>query len=53
VVRSFNSFSQASLENAESRVWVGFHFRTSCMHGITQGNQVARWVLDNFLQPRQ
>jgi len=30
VVRSFSSFSQAAQECANSRVWIGWHFRTAC-----------------------
>jgi hypothetical protein len=53
VMRSFNSFSQAAAECASSRVWIGWHFRTACKDGLTQGRQVGHWVADEFLQPVQ
>jgi hypothetical protein len=51
VSRSYTSFSQAAKENANSRVWLGAHFRTACRHGLNQGKQVANYVVHHFLQP--
>jgi len=51
VFRSYGSFSQAVEENLNSRVWLGAHFRTACVHGFNQGKQVANYVLHHFLQP--
>ena len=51
VFRSYTSFSQAAEENANSRVWLGVHFRTACQHGLNQGKQVANYVTRHFLQP--
>jgi len=53
VMRSFNSFSQAAEECANSRVWIGWHFRTACKDGSTLGRQVGHWVSDEFLRPIQ
>src|SRR5262249_30092092 len=53
VMRSFNSFSQAAEECANSRVWIGWHFRTACKDGLTLGRQVGHWVADEFLRPIQ
>jgi hypothetical protein len=49
--RSYASFSQAAEENADSRVWLGVHFRTACRHGLNQGNHVANYLVHHFLQP--
>ncbi|MBI3798743.1 MAG: phosphatase PAP2 family protein [Deltaproteobacteria bacterium] len=51
VFRSYQSFSQAAVENMNSRVWLGAHFRTACRHGIKQGKQVAHYVMNHFLRP--
>jgi len=51
VVRSYESFSQAAIENMNSRVWLGAHFRTACKHGLEQGKQVAHYVVKHFLRP--
>jgi len=51
VFRSYDSFSHAAEENLNSRVWLGAHFRTACVHGFNQGKQVANYVLHHFLQP--
>ena len=49
VVRSFQSFSQALGEMGDSRVFIGFHFRTAVRVGARQGRQIGDWVCDNFL----
>ena len=51
VFRSYDSFSQAAEENLNSRVWLGAHFHTACVHGLNQGKQVGNYVLHHFLQP--
>ncbi len=51
VFRSYASFSQAAEENLNSRVWLGAHFRTACVHGFNQGKQVANYVIHHSLQP--
>ncbi len=51
VFRSYQSFSQAAVENMNSRVWLGAHFRTACRHGLNQGKQVAHYVMNHFLRP--
>ena len=48
-VRSFQSFSQALGEMGDSRVFIGFHFRTAVRVGARQGRQIGDWVCDNFL----
>ena len=39
--RSWTSFTQAELENAELRVMVGFHFRFACVTGVEVGRKVG------------
>jgi len=50
-IRSFNSFTQAADENADSRVRVGIHFRFACEAGQKQGDKVGEWTLNNHLKP--
>jgi uncharacterized protein (DUF3820 family) len=49
--RSFNSFSQAAAENADSRVVAGIHFRFSCEAGLELGRRVGEWTVANHLRP--
>lgn len=49
--RSFNSFSQAAKENAESRIMAGIHFRFSCDAGLKLGADIGSWTVDNHLKP--
>src|SRR2546426_6334 len=51
VFRSYESFSQAAQENANSRVWLGAHFRAACEDGLKQGKHVANYVVHHFLRP--
>jgi hypothetical protein len=50
VVHSYTSFSQAARENMESRIWIGYHFRTACRHGFNQGRQVGNYVFRHLLR---
>jgi hypothetical protein len=49
--RSFESFKQAADENADSRVMIGFHFRSACEAGQKLGDNVAKWTVDHYLKP--
>lgn len=51
ITRRFYSFSEAALENANSRVLAGIHFRAACVAGMEQGRKVGEYVLDNYFQP--
>jgi hypothetical protein len=51
ITRSFTSFSQAAREAADSRVYAGIHFRTSCEDGLVLGSKVARRTVALYLQP--
>lgn len=47
--RNFKSFSQAAIENADSRVYAGIHFRFSCDRGLELGKAIGNWILDHQL----
>src|SRR5215468_2247638 len=51
ITRSFTSFSQAAQEAADSRVYAGVHFRSSCRDGLAIGREIGAQTFDNFLQP--
>jgi hypothetical protein len=53
VVRSYDSFRALADEIDDSRIYIGFHFRTSVRHGANLGRQVGRWPLHRSLQPLQ
>jgi membrane-associated phospholipid phosphatase len=52
VERSFTSFSAAQKEATLSRIFAGVHFRSDLTTGTDLGEDVARFVLDHFLLPR-
>jgi hypothetical protein len=49
-VHTFSSFSQATDELNNARIFAGIHFRTAVEVGRAQGRQVAEYVLENSLQ---
>ena len=51
-LRRFNSFKEAANENADSRVRAGIHFRFACNAGQKLGDEVGKWTLRNYLNPR-
>ena len=51
VVRSYDSFQALADEIGDSRIYIGFHFRTSVRHGANLGRQVGHWTFHRFLQP--
>jgi hypothetical protein len=48
-LRSFASLSEAELENALSRIYLGIHWRVDITRGIEVGRRVADYVLKNGL----
>jgi hypothetical protein len=50
--RTFVSFSQAALENADSRVFAGLHFRFSCQRGLELGERIGDWTVEHHLKPK-
>jgi hypothetical protein len=51
VTRSFDSFSAAASEAGLSRIYAGVHTRVDHVAGLTLGNDVANFVLNNALLP--
>jgi PAP2 superfamily len=49
--RCWRSFTQAELENAESRVLVGFHFRFAIETGVSVGRKVGGFAARHALRP--
>jgi hypothetical protein len=49
--RSFESFTAAADENADSRVRGGLHFRFSCEEGQKLGRQIGRYAVETQLRP--
>jgi hypothetical protein len=52
VERSYTSFSQASVENSLSRIYVGSHFRNSVIEGEKQGRKIGKYVFRNNLREK-
>jgi hypothetical protein len=49
VTRSYTSFSQAAQENADSRVYLGVHWRFDQTEGQSLGRRVAEYVFANAM----
>ena len=49
--RTYDRFSDVAQDVANARIYEGIHFRFADDAGRKQGNQVANWVFNNFLQP--
>lgn len=50
--RSFSSFTQATSEIADARVFGGIHYRSSCVRGNALGRAVAEYVSNHALLRR-
>ena len=48
-IRSFESFLAASEEAAISRLYGGIHYRPAIDYGVTQGEQVGKYILENIM----
>jgi hypothetical protein len=51
VDRTYTSFTQAELENAESRVWMGVHYQFDADIGVASGESVGNDVFAETLVP--
>lgn len=49
--RTYKSLSDASRENALSRIYVGYHFRHASMEGEILGKKIGNWNATHSLQP--
>ena len=45
---AYASFSQAAQENADSRVWVGYHFPHASRTGLAHGDLIGRIVANDL-----
>jgi hypothetical protein len=50
--RSFANVWQAAVENADSRIFAGLHFRFSCDQGLDMGKKIGTWVHQTQLRPK-
>jgi hypothetical protein len=51
VSRTFASVADAAKENADSRIYIGYHFRHATVRGLQQGSQVGAYVASHVLLP--
>ena len=51
VVRHFESFYEAGMEDALSRIYGGVHVREACIDSFEMGLAVGNFVASNFFQP--
>ena len=51
VTRSFSSFSEAAVENGNSRIYIGFHFRHAVTEGLKLGGKIGRVAFTHYLRP--
>jgi hypothetical protein len=49
--RTYYSFSQASGENALSRIYLGIHFNFDAVEGIRSGDEIADYDYTHLMQP--
>jgi hypothetical protein len=50
ITRSFANLTQATDEAVDARVFGGMHFRTGCVQGVQQGEDVGRFVSKHSLK---
>jgi len=50
IERSYTSFSSASREGVLARIYIGSHFRNSCIEGEKQGRKIGKYVFENNLE---
>lgn len=51
LVRHFETFSQATQENADSRIYLGVHWRFDATAGVAQGTAIGNRVFETALIP--
>ena len=51
VRHQFSRLSQAAQENGDSRVYIGFHFRTAVQVGIKHGRKIGDHTVAHYLRP--
>lgn len=50
--RRYADLTQAELENRDSRIYLGVHWRFDQHWGLVEGRALADYVIDNYLLPR-
>ena len=48
--RTYSKLSDAIDDVVDARVYAGIHYRTSDLHGVTQGKRVAKHVFEHYLR---
>jgi hypothetical protein len=51
VTRPFATFSAAARENADSRIWLGVHYRWDADQGVTAGGNAGGYVVTHIVGP--
>lgn len=51
VLRHFDTLSEAAWENAESRVYIGIHFREAVEAGYQHGTRIGSTAVNRHLTP--
>src|SRR5690606_23169921 len=51
ITRSFNKLSDAAEENAQSRIYLGIHWRFDKVFGLRAGNKIANYLYRNVMSP--
>jgi hypothetical protein len=49
--REYSNLTQAELENHDSRIYLGVHWRFDQDQGLKQGRAIGEYVFDNYLLP--
>jgi hypothetical protein len=49
--RPFNHFSTVLAEIIEARICAGLHFRTADVESVGLGENIARYMAENYFQP--
>jgi hypothetical protein len=52
VVRSYNTLSEAMIENALSRIYLGVHWIFDATAGVEQGQEIAHRIFNTRLRPK-
>lgn len=51
--RTFSRFSDAAIENARSRIYLGIHWQFDADEGVNSGVAIGDYVYDSVLEPRR
>jgi hypothetical protein len=51
--RVYDDTDDIGKDVTDARIFAGFHFRTSCLHGAVIGKKVAKYVARNYFLPLQ